>query len=273
MGLNNFSFTSGICRPVRKAIGDALCCFSITDDIFVAVGAFHIHGILGDAIYYYNYYHFSIHFITLSWVLLFLFTICQVFGHNHHLNSALSEVFSFCLWSQERVSTAPLAVTTFSQGLLWLDTSCPRYLNSWDQLECIDEHIKETLGRASRSVNVTLRNENRMTSSWNSLNRSEPQFEFSTSLCVSSICLQLWSLACLILLYMSVLSRIPACLMFCACVWGWSLTKSFPMHLLNSTEFIALERNKELFLKMSLIEFYKGNYFTDPTRPRLTLQP
>lgn len=185
----------------------------------------------------------------------------------------LSEVLSFCLWRQEKVSTALLAITTFSQWLLWLHLSCPCYLNTWDQLACIDEHIKETSDRAPKSAIVTFRNENRKTSSLDSLNKRELQFEFSPSLCVTSICLQLWLLPVCILLYTSVLSRILACLKCCACVWCWSLTKSFSMHLLNSTEFVALERNKELFLKMSLIEFYKGSYFTDPNRLRLTLQP
>lgn len=270
MGLNNFSLTCGICRPFQKAIGDALWCFSITDDIFVAVGAFHSHGVLGVAIYYYNYYHFSLHCLEFS----FSFSLFVRFSGTTNTSSLwLSEVLSFCLWSQERVNTALLAVTTFSQWLLWLDMSCPHNLNAWDQLACIDEHINETSGRAPKSANVTFRNENRKTSSWNSLNKSELQFEFSPSLCVTSFCLQLWLLPVCILLYTSVLFRIPACLKCCACVWCWFLTKSFSMHLLNSTEFVALKRNKELFLKMSLIEFYKGSYFTDPNRPRLTLQP
>lgn len=104
-----------------------------------------------------------------------------------------------------------------------------------------------------------------MTSSGNSLDKSEPQFEFSMSLCVSSICLQLWSLACLY-------SAVYVCSVQNPClsyVLGFCLVlvpnKKFPMRLMYSTEFIALERNKELFLKMSLIEFYKGSYFTDPT--------
>lgn len=272
MGLTNFSFTSGICRPLQKAIGDALWCFSITDDSFVAVGAFHIHGVLGDAIYCYNYYHFSIHFTTLSWVFLFLFTICHVSRHNQHLISA-AVWGAFFLSLASRKSQHSTACGNDFQWLLWLHLSCPRYLNAWDQLACIDEHIKETSDRAPKSANVTFRNENRKTSALNGLNKRELQFEFSPSLCVTSICLQLWLLPVCILLYTSVLSRIPACLKCCACVWCWSLTKSFSMHLLNSTEFVALERNKELFLKMSLIEFYKGSYFTDPNRPRLTLQP